>query len=208
MSILEFDCHFRYGSSFELRTAFSVEPGVTALVGPSGCGKTTTLQLIAGLLRPDRGRIVLNGQTLCDIERRLFVPPEHRQIGLMHQDYLLFPHLTVADNLRYGLRRNPQAPFAMSHLVDVLELGPYLDRYPSALSGGQRQRVALGRALLRGPQLLLLDEPLSALDDALKSQVVDFLRRTFAEYPVPTLIVSHDLASVEALAERKVFLQK
>ncbi|MFO0904423.1 MAG: ATP-binding cassette domain-containing protein [Pirellulales bacterium] len=204
MAVLQFDCQFAYGAAFQLRLQFELEDGVTALVGPSGVGKTTTLQLIAGLLQPTHGRIVLDDRVLCDVERRVFVPPEHREIGLVPQDYLLFPHLTVEQNLRYGLRRNRRSPFDYAHLVDVLELGDLQTRYPAALSGGQRQRVAIGRAILRGPRLLLLDEPLSALDDQLKQQVVAFLRRTLSEYPVPTLLVSHDQASVETLVARRV----
>lgn len=204
MAVLQFDCQFGYGAGFQLRLQFELEEGVVALVGPSGVGKTTTLQLIAGLLQPTYGRIVLDDRVLCDVERRVFVPPEHREIGLVPQDYLLFPHLTVEQNLRYGLRRNRRSPFDYAHLVDVLELGDLQTRYPAALSGGQRQRVAIGRAILRGPRLLLLDEPLSALDDQLKQQVVAFLRRTLSEYPVPTLLVSHDQASVETLAARRV----
>lgn len=204
MAVLQFDCQFGYGAGFQLRLQFELEEGVVALVGPSGVGKTTTLQLIAGLLQPTYGRIVLDDRVLCDVERRVFVPPEHREIGLVPQDYLLFPHLTVEQNLRYGLRRNRRSPFDYAHLVDVLELGDLQTRYPAALSGGQRQRVAIGRAILRGPRLLLLDEPLSALDDQLKQQVVAFLRRTLSEYPVPTLLVSHDQASVETLVARRV----
>ena len=206
MGILQFDCQFSHGDAFQLHLQLELNAGVTALVGPSGVGKTTTLQLIAGLLRPTRGRIVLDDRVLCDVERRVFVPPERRDLGLVPQDYLLFPHLTVEQNLRYGLRRNRRSPFDYAHLVDVLELGDLQTRLPAALSGGQRQRVAIGRAILRGPRLLLLDEPLSALDDQLKQQVVAFLRRTLTEYPVPTLLVSHDEASVESLAARRIEL--
>lgn len=204
MSVLRFDCSFRYRSGFALAVAFEADTGVTALVGPSGSGKTTTLQLIAGLLTPARGVIQLGARTLVDTPRRVFVSPERRCVGLVYQDYQLFPHLTVEQNLCYGLRRNPKSPFEFAHLVEVLELGDYLERHPVSLSGGQRQRTALGRAILRGPELLLLDEPLSALDDVLKASVVEFLRRILREYPVPTLLVSHDAASVESLATRKI----
>jgi molybdate transport system ATP-binding protein len=207
MRSLVFDCEFRYSSGFELTLRFETDAEVTALVGPSGCGKTTVLHLIAGLLSPSQGRIALNGRTWVDIQAGICLPPERRAIGLVPQDFQLFPHLSVERNLRYGLRRNPPGKFAFEHLTDVLELRGLLERRPLELSGGQKQRVAFGRALLRSPDLLLLDEPLSALDESLKATVVEFLQRVFAEYHVPTILVSHDTASVAALAQQRVVLK-
>jgi molybdate transport system ATP-binding protein len=200
MATLSVDCHFRYPAGFELQIAFEIERGLTALVGPSGSGKTTTLHLIAGLLRPDRGRISLGDCVLFDSAARIDIPTERRRVGLVYQDYQLFPHLTVAANLRYGLRRNPASPLDFSHLVEVLELSPLLSRYPATLSGGQKQRVALGRAIAANPVVLLLDEPVSALDDELKDSVLAFLSRVLTEYPIPTLLVTHDRRSLEKLA--------
>jgi len=208
VSVLQFDCHFAYPGGFELDLAFEVDKGVTALVGPSGTGKTTTLHLIAGLLAPRmsrppgarRGRIVLNGRVLDDASAGVRVPPHRRHVGLVFQDYQLFPHLTVEANLRYGERRRGLARVGLPHLIEVLELGPLLGRYPASLSGGQKQRVALGRAIASDPEILLLDEPVSALDEELKDSIVRYLVRTLQEYPLPTLLVTHDASTRAALA--------
>jgi molybdate transport system ATP-binding protein len=197
MSLLHFDCRFRYPTGFALETKFSAGAGVTALVGPSGQGKTTILNLIAGLLTPSAGRIELKEQVLFDSTQRINLPPNRRNVGYVFQDYQLFPHLTVEQNLRYGLRRSQRAGPYLETVVDVLELGIVLARYPSQLSGGQKQRVALGRAILRNPNLLLLDEPLSALDVAMRESIADYLLRAIHEFHVPTLLVSHDQESIE-----------
>ena len=200
MSVLQFDCRFQYPHGFQLELAFEACPGVTALVGPSGSGKTTTLHLIAGLLRPSGGSIVVGERVLFDAARKVNVPVERRRVGLVHQDYQLFPHLSVEHNLKFGWRRNGGDIRELARMIDVLELGPLLLRMPAALSGGQQQRVALGRALLSRPALLLLDEPLSALDAALRRSILHDLRMTLLRYPVPTLLVTHDEASIEVLA--------
>jgi molybdate transport system ATP-binding protein len=199
MSLLEFNCRFRYPSGFQLDLAFEAKAGVSALLGPSGVGKTTALHLIAGLLRPSHGRIVLGQTVLFDSALRIDVAVEDRRIGLVFQDYQLFPHMTVDANLRYGNRRAGSPAFDFSHLVEVLELQPLLHRYPQSLSGGQRQRVALGRAIARCPAILLLDEPVSALDADLKLSVLDYLSRTLQEFKTPTLLVTHDVQSAERL---------
>lgn len=199
MSILHFDCRLRYPTGFLLDFTFEATSSVTALLGPSGVGKTTTLHLIAGILQPSDGRIVLDGRVLFDSGKRVNVPIEERRIGFVFQDYQLFPHLTIDANLRYGYRRSVASGFDFGHLVDVLELGPLLKRYPQSLSGGQRQRVALGRAIASRPAILLLDEPVSALDDELKSSVLDYLSRTLDEYKTPTLLATHDVESAERL---------
>ena len=204
MSLLQFDCRFRYSTRFALDLAFDAGAGVTALLGPSGCGKTTTLRLIAGLLKPDSGRIQLGERVLFDATKRVNLPPEQRTLGLVFQDYQLFPHLTVEQNLRYGLARSPSSPLDFAHVVDILELRPLLSAWPQSLSGGEKQRTAIGRAILRGPQLLLLDEPLSALDPDLRESISGYLQRVIGEYYIPTLLVTHDPQSVERLAHTTI----
>jgi molybdate transport system ATP-binding protein len=200
MSVLRFDCRFSYPAGFGLNFAFVAERGVTALVGPSGSGKTTVLHLIAGLLKPQNGTITLHDQVLFDSKMRVNLPPERRGVGYVFQDYQLFPHLTVGKNLRYGQRRTRQTGIDFDKIVNILELGDLLRRYSYSLSGGQKQRVAVGRALLRSPKLLLLDEPLSALDPSLRASVAEHLVRAIEEFHIPTLLVSHDRESIEWLA--------
>jgi molybdate transport system ATP-binding protein len=213
MSFLVFDCRFQYPTGFALNFDFQAEQGITALVGDSGVGKTTTLHLIAGLLRPMEGQIKLGNTTLVSTTKHCCVPPEQRQVGLVFQDYQLFPHLTVEQNLRYGADRRKVTTQtgnqpSWNQLLAVLELEPYLQRYPASLSGGQCQRVALGRAILAQPRILLLDEPFSALDAALRASITNFLRLTLAEFPLPTLLVTHDLACVKSLAQQVIELRK
>jgi molybdate transport system ATP-binding protein len=204
MSLLRFDCRFRFGPQFTLEAAFTVDQHVTALVGPSGCGKTTTLNLISGILRPDSGAIVLRDRPLFESNKQVDIPPEQRGIGYVFQDYQLFPHLTVDENLRFGQRRSKAQRIAFDRLVEVLQLREYLARYPASLSGGQKQRVALGRAILRSPDLLLLDEPLSAIDAAHRQQVSQYVSDVIREFAIPALLVSHDVESVQKLASAVV----
>ncbi|MGE0431448.1 MAG: ATP-binding cassette domain-containing protein [Planctomycetota bacterium] len=208
MPLLAFDCALRYSPAFELRAAFELDSGVTGLVGPSGAGKSTILHLIGGVLRADSGRIVLGDRVLTDTAARVQLPPERRGIGIVFQDHLLFPHRSVAANLRYGQRRKPAAAAApaFADVVEVLGLGDLLERYPASLSGGERQRVALGRAILSGPALLLLDEPLAALDDELKERILDYLARALAGFRLPTLLVSHNRREIDRLAGRVVMV--
>lgn len=195
---------------FRLDVAFQAPAdGVTALFGPSGCGKTTILAAVAGLLRPAAGRVALGGQVLVDTDRRIFLAPEHRHCGVVFQDARLFPHLTVESNLRYGLRR--AAPGAagpgFAEVVALLGIAPLLGRRPAGLSGGERQRVALGRALLSRPRLLLMDEPLAALDAPRRAEVLPFLARLRDAAGLPILYVTHALDEVDALADRLVLLE-
>ena len=203
---LAFHCRHRYASGFELDAAFEAGDGVTVLFGRSGSGKTTALSLIAGVLRPDSGSIRLGGRVLADTARGVWLPPEERRVGVVFQDHLLFPHMTARRNMEYGLKRRPARRLDLARVAEILELGPLLDRSPHTLSGGQKQRVALGRAILRGPELLLLDEPVAALDDELKDRVLVYLRRVIDEYAIPTLLVSHDRADVRRMAGRVVVL--
>ena len=206
--MLSFECQFGYATGFKLDAAFEADGATTAICGPSGSGKTTVLSLIAGLLDPGAGHVVLDGRPLVDTRKGICVPPQARGVGLVFQESLLFPHKTVKGNLSYGLRRRPCRAASFDRVVEVLELAGLLDRRPATLSGGEARRVALGRALLRGPSLLMLDEPLTGLDDALKRRVIEFLERSFEEWKIPTLLVSHDRASVERLADQLVLLRE
>jgi molybdate transport system ATP-binding protein len=188
---------------FALDAAFSAPgPGVTALFGPSGCGKSTVLAAVAGLLRPDSGRVALDGVALLDTARSIALPPERRRCGVVFQDARLFPHLSVEANLRYGLRRAPREATGpgFEEVVALLGIAPLLGRRPLGLSGGERQRVALGRALLARPKLLLMDEPLAALDAPRRAEVLPFLARLRDVARLPILYVTHALEEVDALA--------
>ena len=192
----------------DLNVAFEAPTGVTALFGPSGCGKSTTVNAIAGLMRPDSGRIVLDGRALYDSDRRIDLPPQARRIGCVFQDARLFPHMTVAANLRYPARFRKGAARDFDRIVEMLALGPLLNRRPSTLSGGERQRTAIGRALLSDPQLLIMDEPLAALDEARKDEIMPWLERLRDEVQLPILYVSHSVAEVLRLATTVVLMRK
>jgi molybdate transport system ATP-binding protein len=208
MSVLSFDCRFRYDTGFAaLNFQFDAATGVTAIVGPSGSGKTTVLNLIAGLLRPHAGKIALHDAVLFDSSSRINLPPERRGVGYVIQDFQLFPHLTVEENLRYGWQRSSKVGFEFEKAVNMLELAELLDRPPYSLSGGQKQRVAIGRAILRCPKLLLLDEPLNAVDAELRASITDYLHRIVKEFQIPTLLVSHDRASIAKLANTTVSIE-
>ena len=206
MSYLYFCCEHVYASGFRLQVEFELRRGVSALTGPSGSGKTTVLALIAGLLRPQRGVIRLGEHTLTDTQSNTHVPPEKRHVGLVFQDHCLFPHLSVRQNLEYGQRRRPRRKLELTHLIEILEIGDLLSRYPHTLSGGEKQRVALGRTLLHGPDLLLLDEPVTGLDQRMQARVLEYLQRVLAEYQIPTLLVSHDPNHVSMLAQHTIVL--
>jgi molybdate transport system ATP-binding protein len=182
--------------------------GVTAVFGPSGSGKTTLLRCAAGLEHAPEGRFAVAGEVWQDEARGVFLPPHRRPLGYVAQEAALFPHLSVAGNLRYGLRRTPpeRRRVDWDWAVEGLGLAPLLGRRPERLSGGERQRVAIGRALLRSPGLLLLDEPLAALDAAARSEVLDRLERLLGEMPLPALYVSHSWAEVARLADHLLLL--
>jgi molybdate transport system ATP-binding protein len=201
----------RFGpDGFAMEAAFTApETGVTALFGPSGCGKSTILDAVAGLLRPQAGQVVLQGRVLLDSAAGVFVPPERRRCGVVFQDAKLFPHLSVAANLRYGMRRAPRDADGpgFDEVVALLGIAALLARRPGRLSGGERQRVALGRALLARPRLLLMDEPLAALDGARRAEVLPFLARLRDSARIPILYVTHALDEVDALADHLVLLE-
>lgn len=190
--MLELDISWKRGD-FSLQVQATTTQRVTGICGPSGAGKSSLLALIAGLQRPDGGRIVLDGSVLVDVQAGIFLPPEKRHIGLVFQDAQLFPHLSVRSNLLYGFNhlQPGERRFQLDDIVALLEIGHLLQRRPRLLSGGEKQRVALGRALLYSPRLLLLDEPLSALDGARKQQILPFLLRIRDELRMPMLYVSH-----------------
>jgi molybdate transport system ATP-binding protein len=193
----------RFTLDVEFSFAFDAVQPVAALFGPSGCGKSTTLALIAGLLAPDEGKIVLDGTPLVDTSSGTYLPTENRAVGLVAQDGLLFPHLTVAENLAYAERRSRGRAHAQrQEIVDVLSLAPLLARTTQTLSGGERQRVALARALVSGPRLLLLDEPVSALDETARWEALALLERVTRRFTVPTLFVSHQRTEVARIARQ------
>ena len=194
---------------FSLDVSFSSESSATALFGPSGAGKTTVINLIAGLLKPDRGRIELDDEILFDGAARVDVPAYRRRIGYVFQEGRLFPHLSVRHNLEYGrwMGGHANSPATFSRVIEMLNIGNLLDRRPGKLSGGERQRVAVGRALLMQPRLLLLDEPLASLDAARKRDILPYLERLRDEAQVPIIYVSHNAAEVKRIVSRVVRLE-
>jgi molybdate transport system ATP-binding protein len=194
---------------FALEASFTSRGRVTGLFGASGAGKTSLINMIAGLLRPDRGVIALDDEVLDDTANGVHVPPHRRRIGYVFQDARLFPHMNVAENLDYGRRMNRLAgdDAQKKRVTDLLDIGHLLDRRPGKLSGGERQRVALGRALLSKPRLLLLDEPLGSLDESRKIEILPYLVRLRDEANVPMVYVSHDAAEMRQLATQIVMLR-
>lgn len=192
---------------FELDVRFKSAAKRIALFGPSGAGKSLTLRAVAGLLRPDAGRIEINGRALFDSEAGICLPARSRRVAYLFQDYALFPHLTVAQNIAFGLRRgwlNPprrEVTRDAQRWVDAFELGAIVGSYPNEISGGQKQRVALARALMLQPDILLLDEPFSALDSQLRGKMRQELDALQRQLDVPMLLITHDPADVEALAD-------
>jgi molybdate transport system ATP-binding protein len=191
-------------SRFSLAIEASLDDGVTAVMGPSGSGKTSLLEAVAGLRSHARGRIVVGGDVLLDTERGIRVPPERRRVGYVPQDAGLFPHLTAGDNVGFGARVDDAR---RASLVDVLEIGALLRRYPASLSGGEKQRVALARALATAPRLLLLDEPLAALDVELRERIVPYLLRIRDEWGIPMIHVTHNVGEALTLARSVLLLR-
>jgi molybdate transport system ATP-binding protein len=189
---------------FHFAASFSLSAGRCGIFGPSGSGKSTLMHLLAGLLSPDRGTIRLAGQTLFDAAAGINMAPEQRRIGVVFQHAHLFPHMNVQRNLFYGWRRTPEAErrIAPEALIEVLNLGHLLDRGVNRLSGGERQRVALGRTVLACPRLILLDEPLTGLDEELKYQIIPYLNTVFAEFAIPLLFISHSLREMRLMTDQ------
>jgi molybdate transport system ATP-binding protein len=208
MAMLVVDIDKRLGA-FTISARFDTAAGVTAVFGPSGSGKTTLVNMIAGLVTPDRGRIALGGTVLFDSAGRIDVPAHRRRIGYVFQEGRLFPHLTVAANLDYGRRMCGVAPDPAEtrRVVDLLDIGHLAERRPGRLSGGERQRVAVGRALLMRPRLLLLDEPLASLDSARKREILPYLERLRDEVGIPMVYVSHHAGELRRIATSVVRLE-
>ncbi|MDR6116302.1 MULTISPECIES: ATP-binding cassette domain-containing protein [unclassified Sphingomonas] len=192
----DIDVSVRRGESL-IAARFATGPGATVLFGPSGVGKTSILQMVAGLVRPESGHVRVDGETLFDGPARIDVPPERRRIGYVFQEPRLFPHMRVAANLRYGMR---QAGGDRDGVVAMLGIGHLLDRWPRTLSGGEARRVAIGRALLSGPRVLLLDEPLSSLDRGRRGEILDALVAVRDTTGIPILMVTHDPDEAERIA--------
>ncbi|MDR1946486.1 MAG: molybdenum ABC transporter ATP-binding protein [Desulfovibrio sp.] len=183
--------------------------GVTALYGPSGAGKSSVIGMIAGLARPDSGRIAIGDRALFDSGRGIDLPPEKRRVGCVFQDGRLFPHLSVRSNLTYGMKLISPAErkIPLDQVIDLLGIGHLLDRNPKHLSGGEKQRAAIGRALLISPSALLMDEPLASLDPARKDELIPYIACVGREFSIPVLYVSHSLQEIRRLTDRIVFLR-
>ncbi|MCL6592372.1 MAG: ATP-binding cassette domain-containing protein [Alicyclobacillus sp.] len=198
--------------AFTLSVRAEVPPGITVLVGPSGSGKTTLLRCLAGLIRPKAGFIRLHGRWLFAAAAGVFIPPERRHVGYVPQQYGLFPHLRVADNVAYGLlaQRVPAAECRgrVQTILERMGIAHLADRLPRQLSGGEAQRVALARACVLEPDYVLLDEPLAALDPDTRQHIRQFMRQVLLEAQCPVLCVTHDLQDVQALADRVISLQE
>ncbi|MBF0240490.1 MAG: molybdenum ABC transporter ATP-binding protein [SAR324 cluster bacterium] len=198
-------------NQFDLQLNLVIPPGITAVFGASGAGKTTFLNLIAGLETPQQGRICLNDRVLSDRQLGIHQSPQSRHIGYVFQESLLFPHMNVRKNLEYGFRTDSltsKKTLEFEQIVTLLELKPLLNRRPNELSGGEKQRVAIGRALLRQPELMLLDEPLASLDVPRKQPILTFLKQIWQELGIPMIYVSHHINEILQIAEDLVFLEK
>lgn len=209
--MIEVDIKLKRSDGFSLASAFTAPgSGVTALFGRSGAGKTTIIQAVAGVVRPDSGRIVIDGETFFDGARGIDLKIEERRTGFVFQDARLFPHMSVERNLRYGETRTraKEKRIGFDTVVELLGIGHLLDRRPHTLSGGERQRVAIGRALLSQPRLLLMDEPLAALDEARKHEILPYLERLRDEMGLPILYVSHSVDEVLRLSDMVVALRE
>ena len=203
-------CVQKQQGGFYLDIAFAAEQaGVTALFGPSGAGKTSVVNMVAGLSRPDRGRITIGDRCCFDGEKGIHLPPEKRRIGYVFQEARLFPHLTVQANLTFGMSRlKPSDRFVgFNPVVSLLGIASLLKRRPARLSGGEKQRVAIGRALLCSPQLLLMDEPLASLDQARKEELLPYIRTLSIRFLIPILYVSHQMEEIAYVADSLVRLE-
>ncbi|MGE0747461.1 MAG: molybdenum ABC transporter ATP-binding protein [Rhodospirillales bacterium] len=206
---LSVDIVHRQGQ-FALNARFETGPGLTVLFGRSGAGKTTLINVIGGLIRPDRGRVAVDGAVLVDTAHGVLVPAHRRRIGYIFQEGRLFPHLTVRQNLAYGRWFAPRASryARFDHTVELLGIGDLLDRRTHSLSGGEKQRVAIGRALLASPRILLMDEPLAALDALRKDEIMPYIERLRDEMRLPIIYVSHSIPEVARLATTVVLLNE
>jgi len=206
--MIEIDLHKKlFGSSgnFQLQVSVTFEKGeLVSLYGPSGSGKTSVLRMLAGVLPAASGKISVEGNTWFDHDKKINLPPQERNVGIVFQDYALFPNMTVKENIAYALQRN-QSVTMVDEVIQLMELDQLYNKKPHLLSGGQRQRTALARALVRRPTLLLLDEPFAALDTEMRLRIQDYLQLVHRQYNLTTILVSHDMLDVIKLAS-KVFV--
>lgn len=177
-----------------------------ALYGKSGAGKTSVLRMLAGLMTPDQGRIEVNGNAWFDNQKNTNLPPQKRKVGFVFQDYALFPNMTVRDNLQFALSKN-QDKQIVEQLIEIIELGDLQHRKPQALSGGQQQRVALARALVQRPEVLMLDEPLSALDNEIRQRLQDYILQAHRQYGLTTILISHDISEILKMSDYMIVLE-
>ena len=202
--MIEFDLHKVLGAdegSMDLELRLSIDPGsFVTLYGPSGAGKTSTLRILAGLLQPDSGSLQINGKYWYDSLKNIHLPPQKRKVGFVFQDYALFPHMTVRQNLEYAASAKTKSQL-VEELIELMELDSLSERKPTALSGGQQQRVALARALAQKPEILLLDEPLAALDYRIRLKLQDYLLKIHRDYNLTTFLVSHDISEINKLSD-------
>ena len=199
-----------FGGAGELTLAFetSIKKGeLVTIYGPSGAGKTSVLRMVAGLLKPDSGSINVDGVAWFDSSKRIHLPPQQRSIGIVFQDYSLFPNMTVRENLEFALQKG-QSPAIVEEMLGLTELSNLKDKMPAILSGGQRQRVAVAMAMVRNPRLLLLDEPLSALDSVMQSKLQDYVLQVHEKFKLTTILVSHDINEVIKMSRRVLILEE
>lgn len=195
-------------AEFSLRVKFEADDDITVLFGPSGCGKTTILRCITGLTQPDSGRIELNGETYFSSAERKNIPPKDRGVGIVFQDYALFPHMTAEKNILYGAKSSlDNQRLEYESLLELLKIEGLTRRYPRALSGGEQQRIALARAMMSEPRILLLDEPLNALHSDIRLELQDELVKLQRTKKIPFIVVTHDIHEAEKLGDRMIRLE-
>ncbi len=211
IKMIELDIHKKLQAAdghMQLHVQLVVAKGeLVTLYGESGAGKTSTLRLLSGLMQPDDGRIVVGGEVWFDAQKKINLKPQKRKIGYVFQDYALFPNMTVRENLEFALSKN-QDHKMVSNLIDIIELGELQNRKPAQLSGGQQQRVALARALVQQPEILLLDEPLSALDYKIRRKLQDYILQVHREFKLTTILISHDIAEITKLSNQVFVMEK
>lgn len=190
-----------------LKLKINIEKGeFVTLYGASGVGKTSTLRMISGLLNPDAGKIIVNDEVWFDQSKKINLSPQKRKVGYVFQDYALFPHMTVLENLQFAQTKKDGTK-AITSLIELMELGQLQNRKPETLSGGQKQRVALARALVQQPEILLLDEPLAALDTTIRYKLQEYLKQIHSEFKLTTILISHDVSEIVKLADRVICLE-